>query len=470
MLTGRRHPTRGSHLALREARTVSGITILPPVTEPVTPRRRRVALLDWAHLIEDFLDRLQIPLEALPRERVSGWLFAYVEALKSAGLTTVWFCVSSRVTAPTRLVHQATGATIVILPSPRLYRIARRFVANPYADSVSKASSHLARLPAFAVAVLKHLMPYFCTPLRTLGREMRRERCDVLLCQEYEHGRFDAVTALGQLLRVPVFATFQGGDYHLSCFERFIRPLTLRAASGLIIASSTELERVHKKYGRSLPEIRQLFNPLDVRTWYREDRDQARRRIGIPTTARVAVWHGRVMIARKGLDVLIDAWERVCQRWDTRDLRLLLVGTGHDSATLKQRISDSHSRGIIWIDAFCTDPSTLRTYLSAADVYAFPSRHEGFPVAPVEAMACELPVVAADSSGVRDIFGDSDHHGGLIVPRDDAHMFASSLGKLLDDADYASELGQRARQRACQAFDVESIGPQLRTFMSDTGQ
>src|SRR5437899_12108387 len=40
---------------------------------------------------------------------------------------------------------------------------------------------------------------------------------------------------------------------------------------------------------------------------------------------------------------------------------------------------------------------------SSADVYAFASRHEGLPVALIEAMACQLPVVATDAQGVPDI-------------------------------------------------------------------
>ena len=81
--------------------------------------------------------------------------------------------------------------------------------------------------------------------------------------------------------------------------------------------------------------------------------------------------------------------------------------------------------------------------LSAADVYVFPSRHEGLPVAPLEAMACGLPVVAADATGVEDVVGDT----GLVVPRGDVDALAVALDDLLADV-------ERARSSACARDDA----------------
>ena len=99
--------------------------------------------------------------------------------------------------------------------------------------------------------LVRQVAPYLATPIRALAREIRRAGCNTILCQEYESPRFDAAVAVGRLLRIPVFATFQGGSWHRSRIEGWLRPITLRRCSGLIIGSSIEEDRLREKYGMS---------------------------------------------------------------------------------------------------------------------------------------------------------------------------------------------------------------------------
>ena len=122
-------------------------------------------------------------------------------------------------------------------------------------------------------------------------------------------------------------------------------------------------------------------------------------------------------------------------------------------------------RSVLWVNEFVQDRTAIRRYLSAADVYAFPSRHEGFPVALIEAMACGLPVVAADAQGVPDILEGGEASGGLVVPRNDTAALALALGRVLDDEVWSRELGKRARCRVEACFSFEAVGKQLCTFL-----
>lgn len=426
----------------------------------------RVALLPWGDLIEDFLDSIGVSLEGLRDELSGGWLFGYVDALQRAGVEAEVVCVSARIDKPVRWLHVSTHAPIWLLPASRSYRSLRRRLADPYAWSTRLALGDAARMPLPLGLLARHLAPYCATPLLMLARQVRRENYDAVLCQEYESPRFDACVGLGAVLRRPVFATFQGGNYHLTRLEDALRPLALRACSGIIIGSTSEAERVRERYGRMAPKkIARIFNPLDVTLWNRREGAGARIELGIAADALVVAWHGRVEIHRKGLDVLVDAWWQLANGYDDRKLHLILVGTGSDANQLRRRIADADLSGVHWIDEYVLDRPRLQRYLSAADVYVFPSRHEGFPSAPVEAMACGLPIVAADAPGIRDILEDGEASGGLVVPQSDGRALAAALDRVLRDDALRAELGRLARRRSETAFAPESVGRQLHDFL-----
>lgn len=427
-----------------------------------------VALLPWGDLIEDFLDGIGVSLEAFCEEMKGGWLFGYIDALRSAGVRTVVFCVSARVDTPTRFTNAPTGATVCVLPASERYLRLRRRIPRPYGSTLEETFGEIRGIRRPIYAAIRDVAPYLATPARPLARELRRERCTAILCQEYESPRFDVCVMVGKRLGIPVFATFQGGVWHRSRLEHPLRPRTLQACAGLIIAPRTEAERVRARYGVPENRIARIFNPIDLTLWRASDRGEARLALGIPDGARVAVWHGRVDLHRKGLDVLLDAWQQVCRERPGRDLWLLLVGTGSDADELRRRIAGMRLPGVMWLDEYILDRARMVGYLSAADVYTLPSRHEGFPVAPIEAMACGLPVVAADAPGVPDILEGGEEAGGLVVPRGDESALAGALGRVLDDPAGRRELGARARLRVERCFSLTTVGEQLCAFLFPT--
>ncbi len=441
-----------------------------------TPQAKpTIALLHCYDLIEDFSDTIGLSLEAYCKEFSCNYMFGYASALKAVGVQTVLFYISARISEPVRFINELSGIAIHVLPAPKIYRAFRALRSGrrrmlKMDGEFSKNSDISDRSNSSVLTPLKNafssLGTYISTPLGLLARELRSENCNAILCQSYEYARFDACVLLGKLMRTPVFATFQGGSCEPRSFvEDTLRPLALRACTGLIVAPQAERQRVLSRYKMPIAKVARIFNPLDVEAWQAIDRSEARAALNIPLDARVAVCHGRIEIHNKGLDILLEAWEQICRDRPHKDLRLLLLGTGSDANELRQRITAMQLRGVMWRDEFVNDRTVIQKYLCAADVYTLASRSEGFPIAPIEAMACKLPVVAADAPGIAEILEGGEVSGGLVVPREDAKALALALGRVLDDEIWGREMGKRARRRVEEYFSPKAIGKQLRDFL-----
>lgn len=402
----------------------------------------------WGDLFEDFFDTIDVSIDDFRTSLTGGWLFNYVEALQRAGVRTVLLHVSARVNGLTRFVHEPTATQVTILPAPRRVRVLRAIGE---------------RLPYRRAA--RSIVSWLSIPVRALIDELRYQGAEAILTQEYEHARFDVLAVVGRFTGLPVFASYQGGDHPNSRLERPFRGSMVRAAAGLIIAAGVERDRVRRTYRVPDTKIADIPNALDVTAYRPIDRAEARRLLGIPSDAVVVGWHGRVSIQRKGLDLLLEAWAQVCHRRPGVNLLLLLVGTGQDATELHRRLEAFEYPTVRWQDEYITDRNVLLRYLSAGDIYVLPSRHEGFPVAPLEAMAGSLPVVAAAAPGIPDIFAAGDDHGGIVVPLEDTDALARALGALIDDSELRARLGANARRRVEEQYSYEAVGERLRAFL-----
>ena len=401
-------------------------------------------------MFEDWLDPLGVGLDELCDAFAGSWMFGWADALRASGVHTVIVAITSRVGEPVRRTHKPSGATLWFLPPSRTYHALARRMARTGLQGRRDARS-------LGAAALAQLAPYLATPTRTVRTILQREGCVSLVCQEYETPRFDVCVAARSRLGLPVLATFQGGDYQNVRLERFVRPWTIRRAAGLVIATGAERARVHARYGVPEARLAAVFNPVDIEFWRPAERRTAGGEL-------VVAWHGQLH-PRKGLRTLLRAWSEVRAARPGRALRLLLIGGGEASERSLIRDAAAEDSSIEHVDGWVLDRDRLRTLLAGADVYAFPSLHEGLAVAPLEAMACGLPVVAADAQGVRDLLAREEEDGGVVVPREDASAFAAALGGLIDDDARRATVARNARRRVEAAFAPAVVGAQLREVL-----
>jgi glycosyltransferase involved in cell wall biosynthesis len=103
--------------------------------------------------------------------------------------------------------------------------------------------------------------------------------------------------------------------------------------------------------------------------------------------------------------------------------------------------------------------------MSAADIFALPSRSEGIPNAVLEAMATGVPVVATAVGGVPEIIEDGVT--GRLVPSERPDLLAQGLADVLDNPQLKERLVSEATHHVRQAFSVEARAARIHALYRD---
>jgi len=170
---------------------------------------------------------------------------------------------------------------------------------------------------------------------------------------------------------------------------------------------------------------------------------------GFPRAGRIILTVGRWNSAEryKGADTLLAVLPRVLKA--APDTSLVLVGDGDDRPRLEHLARDfgvsEHAHFLHGLT-----PEQLFACYANCEVFALPSRGEGFGLVFLEAMAHAKPVIGGAHGGIPDIVEDGGT--GLLVPYGDAEHLAQALESLLNNPGRAREMGARGKDRLAKTF------------------
>jgi glycosyltransferase involved in cell wall biosynthesis len=166
---------------------------------------------------------------------------------------------------------------------------------------------------------------------------------------------------------------------------------------------------------------------------------EVRARLGIPATARVVGWTGRMQTV-KNVPVLIEGIARLEGVWG------LLIGDGPQRAAVEEAIADA---GVGKRVVLVGETDDVRPYLEAMDVFCLPSSWEGSSGSLAEAMLMELPVIATAVGGNPEMVEDGKE--GVLLAEATPVAIASAYEQIVDG------MGERGRLTAAQRFSVERM-------------
>ncbi len=302
-----------------------------------------------------------------------------------------------------------------------------------------------------------------------------RHSFDLILCVDYR-GIGVAALAAGRLLRTPVvFDAETPGVLSCANWDPALKRLGLQAGGRLSDLVKWPVRRLYgaaDAYACISRELEQEVLDLGVarrRVWYLphtvdtaafrpptpDERQEARRRLSLPSDRQVVAFVGRLG-REKGILDLIAAWRAL----DRADATLLVVGPDMPGNALDvgaevRAMAAEFPPGRVVLHGPTTD---VRPLLAAADLFVQPSHYEAFGLSVIEAMAAARPIVATRVGGMAEYLRDG--HNALLCAPHDPQGLAPQLARLLDDRDLARTLGANARGTVEDQFDEQRVTAQ----------
>ena len=182
---------------------------------------------------------------------------------------------------------------------------------------------------------------------------------------------------------------------------------------------------------------------LDLAAYQPMDRAGARASLALDPEAPIVLFSAASIVnGRKGIADLAAAVQAL--RADYPALRLITMGS---AGRLPPGLDDlTVALGDV------TDSARQRAAYAAADAVALPSRADNQPLVMLEALACGVPVVAADVGGIPETVRDGET--GLLTPPADPPALARTLALVLGDAELGARLGGAGREHAEREHDL----------------
>lgn len=139
-----------------------------------------------------------------------------------------------------------------------------------------------------------------------------------------------------------------------------------------------------------------------------------------------------------------------------KDFKYVVCGVGPNKDML---LAEAEHMGLKENVILAGYRSDIPDVLNAADIFVFPSFHEGMPVSALEAMACGLPIICSEIRGNVDIIREGDN--GYLFQPSDVETLARKLEYLLDDAEKRKVMGLKNKE-IVKDFSLESVTEELK--------
>jgi len=284
---------------------------------------------------------------------------------------------------------------------------------------------------------------YDLSAIRAIRTELREQRHHILHLFYNKAISNGIVASLGQPVKV---VTYRGQTGNIKRHDptAYLGHLNPRVTKITCVADAVRRDLIAN--GVSPEKVTTIYKGHDL-SWYEGIEAENLAPLGIPEDAFTVacVANNR---PRKGVPVLIEAARYLPS--DTR-LHFLLIGNGMTSDEIRDLIDASPLADRFHPLGYRED--VLRLVAACQGGVLPATKREGLPKTVIESMALGLPTVVTRTGGSPELIVDGDC--GYVVEPGDAQGLAAALQRLVYDPEGARRMGENARRRLAEAFNVE---------------
>ncbi|MGH9811983.1 MAG: N-acetyl-alpha-D-glucosaminyl L-malate synthase BshA [Candidatus Acidiferrales bacterium] len=255
---------------------------------------------------------------------------------------------------------------------------------------------------------------------------------------------------------LPFVTTLHGTDVTLVGLDRSFLPITrfaIEQSNGVTAVSQNLLEVTRREFKVQKP-IEVIPNFVNCDRYHRLEAPEQRREYAEDGEFLIA--HLSNFRPVKRLPDVIEIFARIRA---VLPARLLLIGDGPERGNAEYLVRE---KGISEFVQFLGKQDAVYEKLGVCDLFLLPSDLESFGLAALEAMACEVPVIASDVGGLREVIDDGKD--GFLLPARDVDAMARAAIDLLRDPPRLRQVGRAARAKARARFCSTLVVPRYEEF------
>src|SRR5215470_1475935 len=322
------------------------------------------------------------------------------------------------------------------------------FIASALPTRLSEPHEriHFHEVEMMSYPLFEH-QPYDLALATKMATVARAEKLDLLHVHYAIPHSISAILAresIKQKRYVPVITTLHGTDITLVGADRSYLPITrygLQQSDGVTAVSKFLQKATIETF--DFDDVEVIPNFI-CGCHYKRLEDSALRDELAPNGEKLLTHVSNFRPVKRPVDC-VEIFAKVKNRHPKT--RLIMVGDGAERGAAVYR---AEQLDVLDDVLFVGKQGRIADYLGVSDVFLLPSELESFGLAALEALACEVPVIATRIGGIPEVVTDGEF--GYLSEVGDTEAMAEDTLRLLEDENLRRALGQKGREQAVQRY------------------